>query len=163
MSNPQIPKVLAGAVCQDVAGYGLRGVETGMFLLGPRDGSGVTTVAFAGTAGVTRRKDHFAVTGTALARLFRHADDHDLLVMAQVHSHGRAAFLSETDLRYGFAVEGFTTSVIPNYRCPSADPRVWGWWRYTSGCWVVAAPYVVAGSEGEASRITFDEDGIHAS
>jgi hypothetical protein len=49
-----------------------------MFLLGPREGSTVTTVAFAGTAGVTRRSDQFAVTGTALARLFRHAGDHDL-------------------------------------------------------------------------------------
>jgi len=154
--------VLAHAVQQDVSRYGAAGVETGMFLLGPREGS-VTTVAFAGTAGVTRRRDQFAVTGSALACLFRYASDGDLLVMAQVHSHGRGAFLSETDLRYGFAVEGFTTAVIPNYRNPPADPRAWGWWRYANGGWDITPPFMIGGSAAQATEVRFDEDGVRAS
>jgi hypothetical protein len=148
------------AIHEDVRQHGVRDRETGMFLLAPPGAGTVTTLALPGTAGVTRRRECFALTGRALNRLFSYAHAHKLEVLAQIHSHACAAFLSEVDLRHGFAVQGFTTSVIPTYRRPPIHPGRWGWWRHDGRSWRPAAPYL--SGEGAATIITFDEEGLDA-
>jgi hypothetical protein len=161
MSTHAIPHGLLHRINADVAHHGARDRETGMFLLAPRDAPTITTLALAGSAGVTRRRGHFAVSGKALARLFAHARTNALVVLAQIHSHGGAAFLSEVDLRHGFAVEGFTTAVIPDYRHPPIDPAAWGWWQHNGHGWQSTTPYFA--TLGDAYTITFDEAVLHAS
>lgn len=162
MSPPAIPSGLLEHLYADVAHHGALGVESGMFLLAEHGRCTINTLALAGTAGVTRHRDHFALSGKALARLFSHARARDLHVLAQVHSHREGAFLSPSDLRHGFAVEGFTTSVIPNYRRPPRDPANWGWWRYDGHSWASTAPYASTDTASPAETITFDERGIRA-
>ncbi|HUA73286.1 MAG TPA: hypothetical protein VL988_00850 [Solirubrobacteraceae bacterium] len=161
MSTRAIPQGLLHRIHADVACHGARDRETGMFLLASRGAPTITTLALVGTVGVTRRRGHFAVSGKALARLFAHARTNDVVVLAQIHSHGGAAFLSEVDLRHGFAVEGFTTSVIPDYRRPPIDPAAWGWWQHDGHGWKSTAPYTAI--PGDGHTITFDEATLHAS
>jgi hypothetical protein len=159
----RIPIPLIDAVHADVRHHGRLGVETGMFLLTSPTAGAVTTLALAGARGITRARGQFAVTGTALARLFGHARSQQLQVVAQLHSHRGRAFLSPVDLQYGFAVEGFTTCVIPNYRHPSRDPAAWGWWQHTAGQWRATPPYAISDSGAIARVVTFDEEGVNAS
>jgi hypothetical protein len=160
MTTHTIPTPMLEQIHAEVQSHGRRNVETGMFLLGRPDSEAITTLALAGKAGITRHREHFAVSGRALARLFKHARLTQLSVLAQIHSHAGAAFLSEVDLRHGFAVEGFTTCVVPNYRGPSRNPRAWGWWRHDGTVWQSAHPY--APSAGQSTTITFDEETIDA-
>jgi hypothetical protein len=158
-----IPVSLFDALHADVRHHGRLDVETGMFLLAPTTTGEITALALAGMRGITRARGCFAATGAALARLFGHARDHELQVVAQLHSHGGAAFLSPVDLQHGFAVEGFVTCVIPNYRRPPRDPAAWGWWQHTGGQWRPTRPYTISDSGAIARVITFDEDGVSAS
>jgi hypothetical protein len=160
MSTLAIPSAMALAIHAEVAHYGARDVETGMFLLAAPGVRTVGTLALAGSAGVTRRREQFALTGKALNRLFSHARREQLEIVAQIHSHAGRAFLSEVDLRHGFAVEGFTTSVIPTYRRPPLDPAGWGWWCHDGRGWQVVPPYPIG--DGHATIITFDERTIDA-
>jgi hypothetical protein len=159
----RIPTPLIDALHADVRHHGRLDVETGMFLLTSPTTGAITTLALAGARGITRTRGQFAVTGAALARLFGHARSQQLQVVAQLHSHRGAAFLSPVDLQYGFAVEGFTTCVIPNYPRPSRDPAAWGWWQHTEGRWRPVPPYSVSKNGAIARVVIFDEDGVYAS
>lgn len=139
--------------------HGARNVETGGFLLSEaRQPDNLCGLALAGRVGIRRAPDLFEVSGSAIERLFSWAAENDLRIRAQAHSHREGAFLSPTDLRYGFSVAGFITSVVPFYRAPSHEPRDWGWWRYQSDTWVVQkSPRVIGGS---TSVVIFDAQGI---
>ncbi|MFI5289565.1 MAG: hypothetical protein ACHQ17_07940 [Polyangia bacterium] len=160
MSTLTIPPAIQAAIHAEVAHHGALDVETGMFLLAAPGAPNVSTLALAGQAGVSRRREQFALTGKALSRLFSHARRGQLEIVAQIHSHAGGAFLSEVDLRHGFAVEGFTTSVIPSYRRPPLDPARWGWWRHDGREWRAVPPYTIGA--GETHIITFDEERIDA-
>jgi hypothetical protein len=150
------------ALADEVAQCGSRPAETGGFLL-CRENSDerLDIVALAGNAGIKRERDVFKVSGAAIERLFTWAGERELQIGAQVHSHRGRAFLSETDLRHGFAVEGFITSVIPTYMRPPREPAAWGWWCYRNGRWERgSAPVSVPGA---AEVVRFDRAGVHAS
>jgi proteasome lid subunit RPN8/RPN11 len=155
-----IPASILDAIQAEVTHHGACDVETGMFLLAPPGAVVVGTLALAGTVGVTRRREQFALTGRAMNRLFSHARAEQLEILAQIHSHAGRAFLSDVDLRHGFAVEGFTTSVIPTYRQPPLHPAGWGWWRHDGCNWQTADPYT--STNGNGTIITFDEAGVDA-
>jgi hypothetical protein len=156
MTSVSITDGVCTSLLNDVRTWGARGVETGGFLLAHPNGP-ISILALAGNGGVARRRGLFSVSPRALARLFSWAGDRDLHVAAQAHSHGGRAFLSETDLRHGFSVAGFTTTVIPYFAAPPDDPRRWGWWRYEGEWREAEAPAVISGN---ASVIRFDEEGI---
>lgn len=141
--------------------WGARPAETGAFLLSvPAAADRLVVIALAGSAGIRRERDLFLISGAALERLFSWAGERSLTVRAQIHSHRGHAFLSPTDLRGGFNVEGFTTAVIPRYADPPADPTAWGWWRYGVGGWrICAGPKPVRAS---AEVVVFDARGIRA-
>jgi proteasome lid subunit RPN8/RPN11 len=160
MNELALPTAMTLAIHDEVAHHGAHDVETGMFLLAAPGAHTVHTLALAGTAGVTRHREQFALTGRALNRLFSHARREQLEIVAQIHSHAGRAFLSEVDLRHGFAVEGFTTSVIPSYRHPPVDPAGWGWWRHDGRGWQPAPAYAIGA--GHTTIITFDERTIDA-
>jgi proteasome lid subunit RPN8/RPN11 len=160
MSTPAIPTSILRAIHAEVAHHGAREAETGMFLLAPPGATTVDTLALAGTIGVTRSRGQFALTGKALNRLFAYARAQQLEILAQIHSHAGPAFLSEVDLRHGFAVEGFTTSVIPTYRRPPLYPAGWGWWRHDGCRWRTVTPYPSV--DGNGTIIAFDEEMIDA-
>jgi hypothetical protein len=147
---------LRQALLNDVRMWGAEGVETGGFLLSPPN-QPISVLALAGTAGVTRRKDLLRISAASLAQLFVWAGDRELYVAAQAHSHAGYAFLSETDVRHGFSVTGFTTTVIPYFASPPEDLQGWGWWRYECEWKDVEAPWTIA---GDATIIYFDEDGV---
>ncbi|HEY3827662.1 MAG TPA: hypothetical protein VGL57_00560 [Solirubrobacteraceae bacterium] len=161
MTQLAMPANMGATIAETAQTAGAQIVETGGFLLGRVNTSDATVLALTGDAGVTRRKDLFQVSGLALSMLFEWADDHDLTVLAQWHSHRLDAFLSPTDLKYGLNVRGFQTTVIPYYQRPSSDPTAWGWWTFDGTTWIAsAAPRLnVSGFE----TIVFEEGAVHES
>ncbi len=160
MSGLQIDQEVRDRLVEHVTGWGRVNCETGGFLLaGEDERDHMTVLALAGVAGIVRRRDVFSVSSAAIDTLFSWAADEELVVRAQVHSHRGSAFLSKTDLKYGFSVDGFTTSVIPRYVDPSAEPAHWGWWTYGSGAWSrTAAPALTRAELGQV--ITFDANEV---
>jgi len=143
---------------EHVRGYGTQDAEAGGFLLGATGVASADVLALAEGVGIERSRGLFRVSGTALERLFAWADDHELRVWAQVHSHPRGSFLSPTDKTYGFRVEGFLSAIIPDYPRPPLDPHTWGWWTFTAGVWRRAGTPSVA--DVPARVIVFDETGV---
>ena len=151
---------LISAITEDVRAYGTQRVETGGFLLAPKDDPGlITTLALAGSAGITRQRGLFGVSGIALDRLFTWADERGSRIPAQFHSHRGRAFLSPTDLAHGLSVRGFVTCIVPFWDDPPNDPTHWGWWRFDGRNWRdEVAPELDAGRGLDV--VTFDEDGL---
>lgn len=162
MSSLLITRDLVDALVAEIGVWGARHAETGGFLLAAEDRPDRANVlALAGQAGIVRRRDLFTVSGGAIERLFSWAGDAELRIRAQVHSHARGAFLSRTDLRHGFDVDGFITAVVPHFASPSVRPGDWGWWQRGSGRWQAQrAPDVIA---GPVRIFHFDERGLRAS
>ncbi len=161
MSRLLITRNLVDALVAEIGTWGDRHTETGGFLLAPEDRPDRANIlALAGQTGIVRRRDLFTISGGAIERLFTWAGEAELHICAQVHSHARDAFLSRTDLRHGFDVDGFITAVVPHFAAPSTNPDDWGWWQRGGGRWQAEqAPDVVAGPV----RIDhFDEDGLRA-
>jgi hypothetical protein len=156
MTRLSITNASIATVVSEVAAWGAKNVETGGFLLGDHQGA-ITSVALSGATGIRRRRAQFVVSGRAVAVLFAYADRRGLAVRAQFHSHGGRAFLSPSDLRHGFSVEGFVTTVLPTYVSPPTNASAWGWWAYLDG-WARTAPPVIG--SGETIVVRFDEDGI---
>lgn len=157
MTPLQLSSMARDVAVAEVCAWGTRGAETGGFFLSD-DGGALTVVALPGAKGIVRHPRLFVVSGRALARLFRWAGDHELQIRVQFHSHGREAFLSETDLTHGFSVDGFVSTVLPFFRNPSTDPAAWGWWAYDAGGWRHTAPASLIASEARIVR--FDEEGV---
>lgn len=155
-----LPEQAITAIADDVRGYGKQRVETGGFLLSPvGDDAQISTVALAGTVGITRRRGLFAVSGIALDRLFTWADEKSLRIPAQFHSHGGRAFLSPTDLAHGLSVRGFVTCIVPFWNDPSTDPAHWGWWRFDGEAWRDEdSPQ--SNRDGDVAVVNFDERGV---
>jgi hypothetical protein len=156
VSAIELPRAAVEIVVAEVAAWGTRGSETGGFLLCEENDCRVALVALSGGKGINRARDQFAVSGTALAALFGYAAQHGFSVRAQFHSHGRSAFLSPTDLKHGFNVEGFLTTVVPNFAAPSRNPWDWRWWLYNRDWEEIEAPAPV---EGAVQIVRFDEEG----
>jgi hypothetical protein len=143
----------------DIATYGAQELETGAFLLAPAGSPDrLTVLALAGTQAINRRPDHFSVAGEALERLFDWAQNHQLRVRAQVHSHGGPAVLSRTDRTHGLNIPGFTTTIVPFFADPPRTPLAWGWWRYEDGDWRTVPPAAVKAHP--ASIVRFDAGGV---
>lgn len=155
----RLPDDAIAPILDEVRAYGATRKETGGFLLSPIDSSQtVVTVAFAGTVGITRWWGQFGISGRALDRLFTWADEKQLRIAAQFHSHGGRAFLSPTDLAHGLNVRGFTTSVIPSFKAPPSDPGRWGWWKFDGEKWNRETPPTI--TNGTVSTVIFDEHGV---
>lgn len=157
-----VTRNLVDALVADISAWGTHNAETGGFVLASEHRPDRANVlALAGQSGIVRRRDLFTISGAAIERLFSWAADAELRIRAQVHSHARGAFLSRTDLKHGFDVDGFITAVVPHFATPSADPGDWRWWQRGSSRWhPYRAPDVVAGS---VRVVCFDEDGLRAS
>lgn len=153
-----LPREAVRVAVDHVRRYGGEDVETGLFLLAPRGSDSVHVVALTGDKGITRRRNVFAVSGAALDVLFEWADGEDLVVLAQLHSHGGRAFLSPTDTEHGFAVEGFASAVVPRYKAPPTYPARWGWWRYEGGAWRAILPPTVL--DASFRCVIFDEEAV---
>lgn len=162
MSGVRITSAAIDTMTGYVADWGARRVETGGFLLADaeRPNAIIDTVALAASAGIVRQRLLFGVSGGAIGQLFDWAADSGLRICAQVHSHQGDAFLSRTDLKHGFAVEGFTTAVVPFFADPSRDPQRWGWWSFRDGSWQSCPP--PAPVAGRVRVVHFDERGIRA-
>jgi proteasome lid subunit RPN8/RPN11 len=143
------------AIVSEVAAWGARDVETGGFLLGDHTGA-ISGVALSAAAGICRHRDQFVISRRAMATLFDYAGERGQAVRAQFHSHGGRAFLSRTDIRHGFNVDGFITTVVPAYAAPPPSPSGWGWWIHNSG-WSPMTPPVVL--RGKTCVVRFDENG----
>lgn len=153
-----IPRDAVTALVADVAAYGAQDVETGAFLLTQRGCNDVSVLALLGTEGVVRHRGRLEVSATVMDPLFTFAEDRDLQVRAQVHSHKGDAFLSLVDRRGNIRVPGFTAAVIPTYRTPPAEPQRWGWWTYRTPDWTKSLPGLT--TEDSAHVITVDAGGV---
>jgi len=159
MSHFTLPADMGPAIATVVRASGEDVVETGGFVLAEADSTHGTVLALAGDKGIDRTWGIFQVSGEALGTLFEWADDRDLTVLAQWHSHRREAFLSKTDLEHGFNVPGFRTAVVPHFEAPSSDPTQWGWWTFDGTRWVeFAGP--ACGASG-FRVISFEEGRVH--
>lgn len=160
MINPlRLPDGLLHKIQEHVRRHGERYAESGGFLLGSFGSPLVTCVAFADGPGIERNRGGFSVSGKAMEILFAWAEEQDLRVWAQFHSHPTDAFLSATDLKYGFSVEGFTSAVIPDFVTPPFFPNQWGWWRYESKSWrAIDSPRVLTNCS--VMPFVFNEDDI---
>jgi hypothetical protein len=156
-----LPAESVSAIIAEVRRHGRLDLETGGFLLGPEaEPSRVEVIALAGDQGIERAWGLFRVSGRAVEQIFAWAEEHELRIPAQFHSHGRGARLSSLDRREGFNVRGFISCVVPSYRKPPPDPLAWGWWWFNGTSWVDApAPAFRA---GRAAVVTFDEAGVRA-
>lgn len=142
----------------DVARYGALGLETGALLLTPPGDPAVTVLALAGIADIDRHGRLLVLSSAALGPLFAYAEDNNLQLRAQVHSHMREAFLSHTDKTGNIRMPGFIASVIPNFATPPRNPANWGWWTFKDGDW---APIEPAAVKTQATKvITFDAEGV---
>jgi hypothetical protein len=157
MSALTIRKGAVDLLLREVESYGAIPTETGAFLLAREDAPDeLSIVAVPGPVEVVRRRNLFQVSAETLGGLFDLASEEELLIRAQLHSHGRGAFLSRVDLEHGFDVEGFVTCVVPRYADPPREPAGWSWWRFESGEWArCPSPVVVAGG---CRRIDFAEE-----
>ncbi len=118
--------------CSHRLGPGESSRETGAFLLAALDQvDHVTGVAIPESSGVMSCERSIRCMRSTIDRLFTWAAEHKVRVRAQVHSHSCDAFLSRTDVRHGFSVEGFITSVVPRFASPPEDPDEWGWWIFS--------------------------------
>jgi hypothetical protein len=155
MSSFCIPASMGALIADAAQEAGVKLLETGGFVLGPTGTDRSTVLALSGERGVDRMSRLFRVSGLAIASLFDWADERDLRILAQWHSHRLEAFLSETDLKHGFNVPGFRTAVVPHYEEPSSNPADWGWWMYDEDSWVeTPAP---ATTVDEFTVVTFEE------
>jgi hypothetical protein len=155
--NLSIADSVTTALQHHVREWGQLDRETGAFLLNHSDSQIVDMIAWPQTAGVVRSRGQFRVSGLALARLFDWCGEHDVQIAALLHSHKKKAFLSPTDLKYGFAAEGFLSAIVPDYATPSANPARWGWWRFQDGEWVDEHSPIVR--TAPFNGVSFDEDG----
>jgi hypothetical protein len=147
------------AVLAETRAYGQRDLETGGFLLATLGSESLTGVALAGGAGITRYRQLFQVSEGALDRLFTFVDDCGLWVPVQFHTHEATPFMSWTDQRHGLRVEGFVSTIIPDFVAPPDDIGSWGWWQFQQGDWHRCAPAKILPVELDFV-IVFDEDGI---
>ena len=160
MPSLVLPDAAIAAIVNDIHVFGEVGVETGAWLLASEDDPNrIRHVALLGDAGIVRRPDQLIVSGKAIAIMFGWAVVERLVVRAQVHSHGREAFMSETDRRFGFTVEGFIAAIVPFARIASSRPDAWRWWAFHDGRWSSTDPAVVC--DGEVRVVRFDEAGVH--
>jgi hypothetical protein len=155
----QVGADAVATIVDDVRRYGGGGVETGSLLLTPRGEPTASVLALAGEAGVTRHRGLFVLSAAALSPLFDYAEDNDLQVRAQVHSHRFEAFLSPTDKAGNIRMHGFIAAVIPTFATPSSDVAVWGWWVFEGAGWIATHPAIV--SDLNTKVLTFDADGVH--
>ena len=161
MSTLAISTEAVDRLLADVRLHGATPAETGGFLIArPQDPDRIELLALAGEHGVRRARDLFEVTGAAIERLFTWAADNELAIRAQVHSHRKHAFLSPTDVRHGFSVDGFISCVVPQYAAPPAEAGEWGWWECQGGRWARRpSPAVVRGT---VDLVRFDAGGVDA-
>jgi hypothetical protein len=158
MNNLMISEKLLRPLGDHVRAHGGADAEAGGFLLGGREIPLATVLALAEGPGVERSRGIFRVSGAAIDQLFAWAEERELRVWAQVHSHPRGSFLSDIDEREGFRVEGFISAVIPDYGDPPEAPSAWGFWRFVGGAWSAIEPAHTTGAAG--SVYTFSEDGV---
>lgn len=160
MPSVVLPDAAIPAIVNDIHFFGEIGVETGAWLLASEDDPNrIRHVALLGDTGIVRRPDQLIVSGKAIAVLFDWAVMERLVVRAQVHSHGRKAFMSETDRRFGLTVEGFIAAIVPFARIASSRPDAWRWWVFRDGRWSSTDPAAVG--DGEVRVVRFDEAGVH--
>jgi len=158
MTQLQIGADAVATMVADVARYGALGVETGSLLLTPPGEPTVTVVALAGVSGIDRHPDLLVFSANALNPLFSYAEDNELQVRAQAHSHQYEAFLSSTDRAGNIRMPGFIASVIPKFATPPTDTATWGWWDFDGTDWTPTQPATVTASDTKV--ITFDADGV---
>jgi hypothetical protein len=160
MTSPlQLSRVAVAAIADDVTTYGKQRLETGALLLANPGDTTVTTVAIAGTTGVSRGYGRFVLTMPVIDQLFTYAETNGLQVVAHVHSHGQDAFLSPIDRTGIIRMTGFIAAVIPTFATPPPDPSQWGWWTFWDGDWHDSAPAVMA-DYGTVQVVTVDADGV---
>lgn len=154
----RMPETAGAIILAEVSRFGRKHMETGGFLLTSRKSHRVVAVAAAGKKGISRGPFQFRISGEAVDVIFTHAEENGFHIPVQWHSHGRDCELSETDRRHGFAVEGFVSTVIPDFRHPPRHPADWGWWTFSNAEWCGSESPMPA--EGQVDLITFDEDGV---
>lgn len=154
-----LPEAAITAVIDDIHFFGELAVESGAWLLASEaDPVRIGHVALLGETGIVRHHDQLIVSGKAIAALFEWAVEQSLVVRAQIHSHGREAFMSETDRRFGLTVDGFIAAIVPFARVASPRPDAWRWWEFGGGCWSSADPAVPG--DGVVRVVRFDEAGV---
>ena len=163
MSSPAqllLPTTLGPTVAAEVRRYGQQGRETAGFLLAPRGTNRVSELACCAQTGIARHADLLRISASALERLFLYAQQRDLWIPAQVHSHRSRAFLSRVDAAFGFCLEDYVSCVVPHFTRPPGAADAWGWWRFRRGSWqAIACPALTTSS---LEQVWFDEDGICA-
>jgi hypothetical protein len=154
-----LPAQMASDIAATARMAGVRLVETGGFVLGNPDDSAGTVLALTGEVDIERREQLFHVGGLALSTLFEWADEQELSVLAQWHTHRRQAFLSKMDVEQGLNVPGFVTSVVPDFERASPAPDRWGWWTYNGAAWAPTAPPAV--TTAPFRTVTFERGRVH--
>jgi hypothetical protein len=72
----------------------------------------------------------------ALFEVNKYLSEHQLRLIAQVHSHPTEAFHSSTDDAFAIVTaEGGFSLVVPDFGDAPADPRAWAVYRLTEGRW----------------------------
>ena len=154
-----IRRSVIAAVVAETQAYGSRRLETGGFLMCNVGEDEASAVAMAGTTGIVRHPFLLQISERALDRLFVYADSQGFWLPVQFHSHMQAPSMSPTDEKHGLRVEGFVSTILPDFSEPPSDLSAWGWWRFSGGSWVGCEPAGVIDGDCVAI-VTFDESGV---
>lgn len=83
----------------------------------------------------------YFVDSTTLFDLNRTLASTGLRLIAQVHSHPREAYHSETDDRYAIVTSnGGLSLVVPNFGQAPSDPALWAIYQLRDGAWCEIDP-----------------------
>ncbi|MCR4403006.1 MAG: hypothetical protein NUW12_09560 [Firmicutes bacterium] len=99
-----------------------------------RDRAELSTIIVPKGSGVQKHPQYVRISDAAMLRVAELLNPPDRVLLAQVHTHRRAAFHSPTDDSYGFRSPGFISIVIGNYAA-DAVPAIdtWAAWECTDG------------------------------
>ena len=159
LNSISVNEGVVDAVVTDVTANGQHRLETGGFLMANIGEDRVTALALAGERGIYRRYNLFQISERALDRLFTYADDSEFWLPIQYHSHMLEARMSLSDQTHGLNMEGFVSTILPDFSAPPRDLASWGWFVFDGGRWNTIQPSDAVVGDVERTVI-FDEDGV---
>lgn len=124
--------------------FGRAGCEGFVLWVGVLDGSAavVTDVVVPPQTPIRGEEGvGYFITGETLFALNRMLSDHEVQMIAQVHSHPGEAYHSAADDRYAVvSTEGGFSLVVPDFGEAAADPSAWAVFRLVRGTWTEMDP-----------------------
>lgn len=142
-SRLTVPRVVVNETATALREYGRHGLEGLVLWIGELVSNETTTEARVRDLVVPPQRSirsedgvGYFVSSETLFALNKLLSEHNLRLLAQVHSHPTSAYHSETDDRYAIATtEGALSIVVPDFGRDAEDPGTWATYRLGTNGW----------------------------